>query len=131
MNASNAVKVTWKKIDGVDGYYVYRSNSRYVNYKKIATVKAASYLDKNLKGGRVYYYKVAAYKGKSIGVQSAARSKKIGGKVSTPKMKFTRNVSKRMFTISWNKIKNATRMEIWITFTALDAFNFTDKFFTV
>ncbi len=113
LNASNAVKVTWKKIDGVDGYYVYRSNSRYVNYKKIATVKAASYLDKNLKGGRVYYYKVAAYKGKSIGVQSAARSKKIGGKVSTPKMKFTRNVSKRMFTISWNKIKNATRMEIW------------------
>lgn len=113
LHAFDEVKVSWKKINGVDGYYVYRSNSKNGKYNRIATVKGTSYLDKKLKGKRVYFYKVAAFKGKSTGVQSAAKSKKIGGRVSTPIMQFTRNESKNTFTISWNKIRNATKMEIW------------------
>ena len=78
-----AVTITWKRVSGADGYYVYRSNSKNGNYKKIATVKGASkmsYTNKKLKSKRTYYYKVAAYK-KTKGItaianQSAVKSVK-------------------------------------------------------
>lgn len=63
-----AKKVTlkWKKSADATGYYIYRSESKKGEYKKIATVKGAkkvSYTDKKgLKKGQVYYYKVVAYK---------------------------------------------------------------------
>lgn len=78
-----AVTITWKRVAGADGYYVYRSASKNGNYKKIATVKGASkisYTNKKLKSKKTYYYKVAAYK-KTKGIttianQSAVKSVK-------------------------------------------------------
>lgn len=57
-------KLTWKRVSGVSGYVVYRSNSKNGKYKAVATIKngrTTSYTDK-VKGGRNYYYKVKAYK---------------------------------------------------------------------
>ena len=57
--------VKWKKVSGVNGYYVYRSTSKKGGFKKVQTMKKASALswkNKKLKSGRKYYYKVAAYK---------------------------------------------------------------------
>lgn len=57
--------VKWEKISGVNGYYVYRSTSKKIGYKKVKTLKGASSLshtNKKLRSGGRYYYRVAAYK---------------------------------------------------------------------
>ena len=55
------MRVSWKKVDGATGYAVYRSNAKNGPYKKVAAVgRAQSYVDKHLKRGKTYYYKVAA-----------------------------------------------------------------------
>ena len=113
ITSSNAVKLTWKKVSGATGYYVYRTDSKKGKYKKIATTKKTSYKNSKLKSNKTYYYKVAAYKGKKTGTYSKVVSKKILGKPSTPKMKFTNKSSAQKFTISWNKLKHASHVEIW------------------
>lgn len=54
--------VSWNKITGATGYVVYYSTSKNGTYKKLATVKGASYTAKKLTTGKTYYFKVAAYK---------------------------------------------------------------------
>ncbi len=71
--ASNGLKVKWSKTSGVTGYKVYRKASG-GTYKKIATVKGTSYVDKNVKTGVNYSYYVQAYKGAAVGPKSAAAS---------------------------------------------------------
>lgn len=50
--------VTWKPVDGVTAYNVYRSNSKDGPYKLIATVEGTSYTDKDLAANTPYYYKI-------------------------------------------------------------------------
>lgn len=55
-----AVKISWKKVPGAKKYTVYRATSKNGKYKKIATTSKLTYTNKNLKKGKVYYYKVKA-----------------------------------------------------------------------
>ena len=63
-----AVKINWKKIDGFDfdGYEIYKSTSKTkFGNKPIVTTKGTkrSCLNKkNLKKGKIYYYKIKAFK---------------------------------------------------------------------
>lgn len=70
-------KIAIKKVANITGYEIYRSTtSAKSGFKKIKTVKttkAYSYLDKNLKIGKIYYYKVRAYKGTAKGAFSAVK----------------------------------------------------------
>lgn len=63
-----AIKVTWDKVSGAEGYYLYRSNTPDGGYKKIATTKKTTFLNSGLKDNKLYYYKAIAYHrvGKSI-----------------------------------------------------------------
>ena len=56
--------VSWKKIDGAEGYEVYMSTSNKGKYTKIATKKASAtkVTKSNLSSGKTYYFKVRAYK---------------------------------------------------------------------
>lgn len=59
------ITVSWKKIQGADGYEVYRSEKKLSGYKKIGTVKSGStvkYVNQGLRSGKKYYYKVRAYR---------------------------------------------------------------------
>lgn len=53
-------KLTWKKSASAVGYEVYRATGS--SWKKIATVKSTSYINKKLKKGSTYKYKIRAYK---------------------------------------------------------------------
>lgn len=62
---TSGLKVTWTKVSGASGYYVYRKTSG-GSYSKIGTVKSGStlsYTDKTVKSGKTYIYTVRAYKG--------------------------------------------------------------------
>lgn len=59
------VTLKWKRDKNVSGYEIYRSvkkNVGYIKVKEISKNKTVSFIDKNLKKGRTYYYKVRSYK---------------------------------------------------------------------
>lgn len=59
------IKVSWDKIEGVDGYKVYRATSKNGKYSLVKTVAdpgTASYINTGRTTGKTYYYKVRAYK---------------------------------------------------------------------
>lgn len=112
LDSANGVKLTWKRISGAQGYYIYRSTSKGGSYAKIKTVKGTSFVNNKLKSGKTYYYKVAAYKGSKESARSKAASKKILGKPAAPKMHFKPNPSSKVFTITWSAVKGADMIEI-------------------
>ena len=56
------IKVTWDKIDGLDGYKVYRATSKNGTYSKAFTTTKNSYINTGRTTGKYYYYKVRGYK---------------------------------------------------------------------
>lgn len=65
-NKTNGVQVSWNKISGASGYYVYRRIPG-GGWSKIATIKSNStikFLDKGVKNGKKYEYTIKAYNGK-------------------------------------------------------------------
>ncbi len=58
------VDLRWLRVEGANGYEVYRSTTANGAYKKVKTVKKGSstaYTDTKVKKGTTYYYKVRAY----------------------------------------------------------------------
>lgn len=65
-NKTNGVQVSWNKISGATGYYVYRRTPG-GSWSRIATIKSGStvkLLDKGVKNGKKYEYTVKAVNGK-------------------------------------------------------------------
>ena len=78
---NNTVSVSWKKINGASGYYIYRATSKKGKYSKIKIItsgKTLKYTDKKVKKGKTYYYKVVPFRkisGKAVkGASSAVKS---------------------------------------------------------
>ncbi len=61
-NNSSGIKVSWAKVSGAKGYYVYRKTGS-GSYSKIGTASNLSYVDKTAKAGTKYTYTVKAYNG--------------------------------------------------------------------
>lgn len=58
------LRITWRKISGVTGYMIYRAAKKNGKYKLIKIVKRAGtrkYINKKLKKGRKYFYKIKPY----------------------------------------------------------------------
>ncbi len=67
-NKTTGVVIKWSKCAGAKGYYVYRKTSS-SGWTKIATlegVSKVSYVDKNVKNGVTYTYRIKAYNGKTV-----------------------------------------------------------------
>ena len=75
------VTVSWSKVSGASGYFVYRAATRTGKYVKVKSTSSTSWTNTRLKKGRYYYYKVRAYRvvsGKKIfGVWSNISYKKV------------------------------------------------------
>ena len=61
------IKVSWKKVEGIDKYQVYQATSKNGKYTKVKTTSTTSYTAKSLQKGKTYYYKVRGYKGTKTG----------------------------------------------------------------
>ena len=51
-------KITWKGVTGAKSYVVYRATSKSGTYSRKIETTGKSYIDKNAKARRTYYYKV-------------------------------------------------------------------------
>lgn len=60
--AKKQAALKWTRVKGATGYVLYQASSKKGTFKKVKTVKGASYTVKKLKTGKKYYYKVRAYK---------------------------------------------------------------------
>ena len=70
------VIIEWSEVKGAAGYKVYRASSADGKYKKVVTTKSTSGVNKSVKKGKKYFYKVKAYK--------KSKGKKIYGEYSEP-----------------------------------------------
>ena len=63
--ASRKATITWKKVNGASGYYIYMATSPNGPYKKVKTAVGGTkvrYTRTGLTSGKTYYFKVRAYK---------------------------------------------------------------------
>lgn len=74
------VTITFKKAKGAKKTVIYRSTSEYGKYKKIGTTKGSKFVDKNVKKGKRYFYKLRTTRPKTklkSGYSSVVRSRKV------------------------------------------------------
>lgn len=113
----NSIKLTWTKVSGADGYYIYRYNSSkkgYYLYKTITSGKTTSYTNTGLTTGKTYYYKIKAYaKGNNGTVSSSASSLKSAYPYLTKPTISKLTAGSKKITIKWNKITGATGYKIY------------------
>lgn len=109
-NNSGSVKVTWEKVSGAKGYYVYRKTSKKGKWVKVASVKGTSYTDKDVKSGGNYYYTVRAYNGKNLSyyVSGGIATKYL----NTPKLSKVTS-KKNGVTLTYGKVAGATDYYIY------------------
>lgn len=110
--------VKWKKVNGANGYIVYRSASKNGTYKKLATVKGGStlsYQNSGVTTGKKYYYKVKAYRtvnkkkvtsGYSDAKAKSTTLKKVSGISVTP-------LHSNKLKLTWKKVNGATSYNIY------------------
>lgn len=108
-----SIKLTWNKVTGAQGYKVYRYSSKskkYLLLKTITSGSTVSYTNSSLTTGTTYSYRVAAYRGSSIGSQSKTAS--TSPKLSTP-TSFKVKAGKKSASVSWKKTTGASGYVIY------------------
>ena len=57
-------KLSWKKVKGVSGYYIFRASKKNGKYKRVKVIKKAgtkTWTQKKLKKGKIYFYKIRPF----------------------------------------------------------------------
>lgn len=115
----NAIKVTWKKVDGASGYYVYRKADGEKYFKQIAEVngnKTFTSTDLSATTGVKYQYTVRAYRNRngkpyaglydSKGVTATACTK-------APTIKSCVSTVSDKLKLTWSKVNGATGYNVY------------------
>ncbi|GGB42459.1 InlB B-repeat-containing protein [Fictibacillus barbaricus] len=112
------IKVSWSKVTGATGYELYRSTSPTGTYTKAATLTSGatiSYINGGLTTGKVYYYKVRAYRLiDGIKVYSS-HSKVVSAKpvLAAPAGLNVTKITSTSVKISWTKGPEASGYEVF------------------
>lgn len=124
----NSVKLNWKgqksPVDEWSGntpynpttYDVYRATSKNGLYSKIASTKESfvldnSYVDKTVKTGKTYYYKIKSVKKQNSSEFSTIVTAKPS--LSKPAIKKISKKGKKSLKVSWKKVDGASKYQIY------------------
>lgn len=114
-NGYNASKLTWKKIDAVTGYVIYRKIDG--SWKSIATVdsSAVSYKDTGLTTGESYTYTIRGYKLVDGSKKKGEYEKKgVTVKIVPSKVKLKEAAADgHDVTVSWEKVAGASKYVVY------------------
>lgn len=112
-NAAGGIKVTWNKVSGAQGYYIYRKTGT-KSWERVATVRGGttvSYTDKkSLANGTQYSYMVKAYNGSTVSSGTTLTTLRIGATVITSCAGNPKSI-----TLQWKKNTKVTGYEIKYT----------------
>lgn len=105
----NAVKLTWKKVEGATGYRVYVYNTKTKKYEKYADTKRTAINVKKRKTGTEYKFRVKAYTVVGEKIYYAYKYKSISAVTKPAKVTLgTLSSSERgEVTLSWKKVSRA------------------------
>lgn len=110
----DTLKVSWSKVEGADGYYVYYKKSTWNSYQKLGTTTALSYSKAKLADGAKYKFMVYPYM--NIGDQKyMTKNGKSSDYVYTLKKLNKPGVKKSSSSyvkVSWNNIPGETGYQI-------------------
>lgn len=127
----NSLKITWSKVSGADGYYVYRKDAD-GSWERIASVKSGktvTYTDKKLTTGKTYTYTVRAYRDTDGKRQKSSCDKKgISGKPIPGKTSLT--FERKSFTsvkLTWKKVSGASGYRIYRKTSSKDTYQLVKK----
>ncbi len=115
-STTKGITLKWKKVSGVNGYYIYRRTDGQGAWKylrKISSAKTVSYTDTKAVQGARCYYQVRPYRviSRKTYVGGAANTKSIVylKKMATPSAK---NVSGRSLRVFWKAAPKANGYEV-------------------
>lgn len=117
-SGTSEVRLTWKKVSGAAGYYVYRKvpGGSWARIKTISSGSTTAYRDTNLQPGTKYIYTVRAYKkvGSKVylGDYNTTGISAITG-LSTPVLKSAASVDYNSIRVNWTPVKNAMGYRIY------------------
>lgn len=110
--ASSNIKLTWAKVTGASGYYVYRSTTSNGNFSLISTVSTNSFTNIGSGTNTTYYYKVMSFvksgKTKVYGTYSNVVSF-----IGTPSNFKAAVSSYNSVHLSWNEVSGAAGYEVY------------------
>ncbi|MEA4923209.1 MAG: N-acetylmuramoyl-L-alanine amidase [Eubacteriaceae bacterium] len=112
-----SAKIKWNQSAGATGYNVYRADSKTGKYEKIKTINNSStvyYIDSDLTCGKVYYYKVKAFRYRTEGsaLYSSSTSPNAAKPIpSKPKLGLTAGNNK--ITAKWSAVSGATGYQLY------------------
>ena len=110
-NATKGMKVSWNKINGAEGYVIYRAsgNGSYKAIKTITNVNTLSYTDTGATtNGSKYTYAVRGYKGSVKGDYTG----KSAYCITPSKLTYAKNTSSKKMTVKWNRNTKATGYQV-------------------
>ena len=104
--------IKWNKISKAYGYRVKRSTSKTKGYKTVATIKSGtttSYVDKKLKTGKKYYYKIQVLNrvNKKTGYSDDSKAAS-GATITGTAMVSVRSKDSKSMEVKWKKDTKAT-----------------------
>ncbi|MCI6505709.1 MAG: fibronectin type III domain-containing protein [Ruminococcus sp.] len=115
-NNGKAISIKWNRNKNATGYKVYRLNSKkkYVQVKTIKDNKKTAFKDTKVKSGKIYYYKVKAYRTyNGYGTVLSDYSKQ----VFSPCGLYATTVKTKSFsgkiTVSWSKVSGASGYKVY------------------
>lgn len=115
-NNGKAISIRWNRNKNATGYKVYRLNSKkkYVQVKTIKGNKKTAFKDTKVKSGKIYYYKVKAYRTyNGYGTVLSDYSKQ----VFSPCGLYATTVKTKSFsgkiTVSWSKVSGASGYKVY------------------
>ena len=73
--------ITFKKSTGASKYEIYRSTKKSSGFKKVKTTNSRKFVDKKVKKGKTYYYKVRSVRTVSGTIRSSFSKAKSSGKI--------------------------------------------------
>jgi len=112
----SSIKLTWSKVAGADGYYIYRYNSSkkgYYLYKTIKSGTTVSYTNTGLTTGKTYYYKIKSYANGNNGTVSSSASSSKSAYPYLTKPSVSLKAGSKKITVKWNKISGASGYKVY------------------
>ncbi|MBR1763565.1 MAG: hypothetical protein IJ731_09430 [Eubacterium sp.] len=116
-SSTTAQKISWSKVSGADGYYVYKSTSKNKGFvgTKVAGESKTSVTKTGLSTGKTYYYYVVAYKSTKGAAYTSysAKSSVVSKQVVPPSPSVKLSTGSKYVTVKFAKISNVTGYEVY------------------
>ena len=113
---ADKIKITWNSVTGVDKYYIYRNKNSSGKYEHIGSTSSESYMDKNVKLGQKYYYKVRSFQLSPS--QLSEYSEYVDGEtmekiVTVSNLQATDKEFDDKIVLTWNSVEDASEYYIY------------------